>query len=62
LINQQHYAQRKAPVISVAQEANFEVFHPTGVTRCTDVGEIWHRGGDQSSMPNFTPIGAMIRV
>ena len=34
--------------------------------RCTDWGEIWHgrgdhRGGDPSSMPNFTPIGATCR-
>ena len=62
VINWQLYAQREAPVISVAQEANFEVFRPTGVTRCTDVGVIWHRGGDRSSVPNFTPISAMIRV
>jgi len=32
-------------------EADFEVFRPAGVTRCTDEGEIWH-------MPNFTLIGA----
>ena len=25
-------------------------------------GEIWHGGGDRSSVPNFTPIGAKIRV
>ena len=25
-------------------EANFEVFRPAGVTRCTDGGEIWHGG------------------
>ena len=28
-------------------EADFEVFRPAGVTRCTDGGEIWHGGGDQ---------------
>jgi len=27
-------------------EADFEVFRPTGATRCTDGGEIWHGGGD----------------
>jgi len=37
-------------------EADFEVFHPAGATCCTDGGEIWHGG---SSMPYFTPIGAM---
>ena len=25
-------------------EAHFEVFRPTGATRCTDGGEIWHGG------------------
>jgi len=25
-------------------EANFEVFRPAGVTRCTNGGEIWHGG------------------
>ena len=27
-------------------EANFEVFRPTGATRCTDGGEIWRGRGD----------------
>jgi len=27
-------------------EADFEVFRPTGTTRCTDGSEIWHGGGD----------------
>ena len=27
-------------------EADFEVFRPAGVTRCTDGGEIWHGGVD----------------
>jgi len=40
-------------------EANFEVFRPAGATCCTDWGEIWHGG---VSVPNFTPIGATIRV
>jgi len=31
----------------VYSEADFEVFCPTGVTRCTDGGEIWHGGGDR---------------
>jgi len=35
----------------VYSEADFEVFRPTGATRCTDGGEIWHRGGD----PHFHP-------
>jgi len=39
----------------IYSEADFEVFHPAGATRCTDGGEIWHGG-------NFTPIGAMRRV
>jgi len=47
----------------VYTEADFEFFCPAGATRCTDGGEIWHEGGDlPSSMPNFTPIGATIRV
>jgi len=32
-------------------EADFEVFRPSGVTRCTDGGEIWHGGGKQRSPP-----------
>jgi len=32
-------------------EADFEVFRPTGATRCTDGGEIWH-GGCQMSPPS----------
>ena len=40
-------------------EADFEVFRPAGVTRCTDEGEICH---GVSSVPNFTPIGATIKV
>ena len=46
-------------------EADFQVFRPAGVTRCTDGGEIWHGGGVPkvpSSVPDFTPIGATIRV
>ena len=39
-------------------EADFEVFHHAGATRCTDGGEIWHV---PSSMPSFTPIGAACR-
>ena len=57
----------------IYSEADFEVFRPAGATHCTDWapkfhpqfgGEIWHRGGDQKlpSMPNFTPIGATVRV
>jgi len=42
-------------------EANFEVLSRIGVTRCTNGGEIWH-GRVDSSMPNFTPIGATVRV
>jgi len=30
-------------------EADFEVFRPTGVTRCTDGGDIWH--GERSTPP-----------
>jgi len=42
----------------IYSEADFEVFRPTGATRCTDWGEIWHRGGPKVpfSVPNFTPI------
>jgi len=50
----------------IYSEADFEVFRPTGATRWTDGGEIWHGGGDRpkvpSSMPNFTPIDATIRL
>jgi len=35
----------------VYSEADFEVFRPAGVTRCTDGGEIWHGGGDLRSSP-----------
>jgi len=31
----------------VYSEADFEVFRPAVVTRCTDGGEIWHGGGDR---------------
>jgi len=30
----------------IYSEADFEVFRPTGATRCTDWGEIWRGGGD----------------
>jgi len=45
-------------------DAEFEFFRPVGATRCTDWGEIWHGEGPKvpSSMPNFTPIGATMRV
>ena len=35
----------------VYSEADFEVFRPAGVTRCTDGGEIWHGGWDRMSPP-----------
>ena len=35
----------------IYSEADFEDFRPAGATRCTDGGEIWHRGGDQRSPP-----------
>jgi len=31
----------------IYSEADFEVLHPAGATRCTDGGEIWHGGGDR---------------
>jgi len=34
----------------VYSEADFEVFRPTGATRCTDGGEIWHGGGDRGPL------------
>jgi len=47
----------------IYSEADFEVFRPTGATRCTDWGEIWHGGGSPlHAKPNFTPIGATVRV
>jgi len=49
---------------SIARSANLPVFSLLRGQFCTDGGEIWHGGGDlvPSSMPNFTPIGATIRV
>jgi len=32
-------------------EADFEVFLPTGATRCNDGGEIWRGGGAQGAYP-----------
>jgi len=49
----------------VYSEADFEVFRPTGATRCTDGGEIWHGGGDFWSPPPCQispPTGATTRV
>jgi len=48
----------------IYSEADFEVFRPAGATRCTDGGEICHGEGTEgpSSMPNFSPIGAMTRA
>jgi len=47
----------------IYSEADFKVFRPAGATRCTDLGEIWHGGGDlPSSVPNFAPIGATVKV
>ena len=45
-------------------EADFEIFRPAGATRCTDGGKFGVRRGPTipSSTPNFTPIGATIRV
>ena len=39
----------------IYSEANFEVFRPAGVTRCTDGGEIWHGGGDLWTMQISPP-------
>jgi len=48
----QHCVQWNAPVFILNySEADFEVFCPTGATRCTDGGEIWHGGRDQRSPP-----------
>ena len=30
----------------IYSEADFELFRPTGATRCTDGGEIWRGGGE----------------
>jgi len=38
-------------------EADFEIFRPAGTTRCTDGVKF-----GTSSVPNFTPISATIRV
>ena len=54
----QHCTQRITVVFRLLR-GDFEVFLPTGVTRCTDWGEIW-RGRVDSSMPNFTPHSAWV--
>ena len=47
----------------IYSEADVEVFRPAWATRCADGGEIWNGGGSYpSSVANFTPIGATIRV
>jgi len=48
---QQYVAFRLLPAAlcaaqSAGSQADFEVFRPTGATRCTDAGEIWRGGGD----------------
>jgi len=45
-------------------EADFEVFRPAAATRSPMAVKIGMEGGPRvpSCMPNFTPIGAMIRV
>jgi len=40
-----YYRQHCACRYLIYSETDFEVFRPTGATRCTDGGEIWHRGG-----------------
>jgi len=47
---QQHCAQRKPSVFSLLRDW-FWGFSPRGATRCTDGGEIWHRGGDRTFPP-----------
>jgi len=43
----------------VQSEGDFEVFRPTGATRCTDRGEIWCGGLDGPLiLARFYPIGA----
>jgi len=39
-----------APVFNLLIEADFEVFHPAGASRCTDGGQIWLGGGDPRSL------------
>jgi len=39
------------------------LFHPTGVTRCTNSHEIWHGQGAHGyhlAVQNFMPIGAQV--
>ena len=45
----------------IYSDADFEVFRPTGATRCTDGGEIWHGGGNLLRA-KFHPVGATVRV
>ena len=48
----QHFAQQSAG-IKVTERAllSFESFRTAGATRCTDWGEIWHRGVDRRYTP-----------
>jgi len=45
-------------------EADFELFRPTGATCCTEGVKFGTEEGTEgpSSVPNFIPIGATIRV
>lgn len=47
----QQHARSTYTSISVTR-ADFEVFRPTVVTRCTNGGEIWHGVGVDCSTPN----------
>ena len=40
-------------------EADFEVFRHAGATRCTDGVKF---GMEEGTVPNFTPIGATVRL
>jgi len=51
-------AKRKAPVYVSHSEVtllDIEVSRPTGATRCTDGGEIWHGGGGPLLHAKFHP-------
>ena len=45
----------------IYSEADFKVFRPAGVTRCTNWDEIWHVEGPVLRA-KFHPIGATTRV
>jgi len=50
-------ALREEQGAGIYLEADFEVFRPTGATRCTDGGGIWHGPPCQISPPSVQRLG-----